>query len=113
MQWNQQQMMISTKGNDVNIIGPTIVTPNFRFFDSMKKTLQYFRGIGWMPNNGQGHLEPGAQELGCSVRSYDDIVKAAQNVVTRRMVIWQGKNGGSFQFGWYGYDVQEAVKCYD
>lgn len=105
--------MINIHSKKINVIGATVVTPNFRMFDDVGQTLQYFRGIGWMPNNGQGHLNEGSQELDSFIRTYDDIIKAAQNTITRNLVIWQGKNGGSFQFGWHGYDVQGSVKNYN
>lgn len=112
--WNQEQMMFSTNRRDnINVTGITVVTPNFRLFDYITGYLSYFRGIGWSPNNGQGHLEPGSVELNSFVRAYDDCIKAAENVKTYNMVIWQGYNGASFQFGWNGYDIQKSVEHYN
>eukprot|EP01084_Bolivina_argentea_P190673 327587_1 len=97
--WNECNAMISTFGTQLNVIGITIITPNFRMFDSINGIIQYYRAIGWMGNNGEGRLMKGSIQSDCFIKTDDDNVKFQENVTTKNMVIWHGYNGAAFQFG--------------
>ena len=75
--------------------------------------MQYYRGIGWMGNNGGGLLLSSTILKYSFYKTDDDTIKFKQNVTTSHIVIWHGYNAAAYQWGEFGHSIQEPVRNFN